>query len=156
VPAGAVENLNPEIIRIVSFRRLLPWRFAFPPRHRLGTDLRGRVCLPALGSLPITRPSEQDARFADGDPGSAPDSHHVRECAERVRGADFLSVFDQPQRQALAMECLNLHGEGFVVAGIFWGLWLFPFGILLFKSGFLPRILGVLLIAAGFAYLADR
>jgi Domain of unknown function (DUF4386) len=126
--------------------------------------LRGRVCLPALGSLPITRTSEQDACFADGDHGSAPNSHYVRECAEReneiaalalLRGADFLSVFDQPQRQALAMQFLNLHGEGFVVAGIFWGLWLFPFGILLFKSGFLPRLLGVLLIAACFGYLAD-
>jgi hypothetical protein len=53
------------------------------------------------------------------------------------------------------MQFLNLHGEGFVVAGIFWGLWLFPFGILVFKSGFLPRILGVLLIAACFGYLAD-
>src|ERR1700720_3485847 len=72
-----------------------------------------------------------------------------------LRGADFLSVFDQPQRQALAMQSLNLHGDGFVVAGIFWGLWLFPFGLLVFRSGFLPRILGVLLIAAGFAYLAD-
>jgi hypothetical protein len=55
----------------------------------------------------------------------------------------------------LAMQFLNLHGEGFVVAGIFWGLWLFPFGILVFRSGFLPRILGVLLIAACFSYLAD-
>ena len=72
-----------------------------------------------------------------------------------LRGADYLAVFDQPQRQALAMQFLNLHGEGFVVAGIFWGLWLFPFGILVFKSGFLPRILGVLLIAACFGYLAQ-
>jgi hypothetical protein len=72
-----------------------------------------------------------------------------------LRGADFLSVFDQPQRQAMAMQLLNLHGEGFVVAGIFWGLWLFPFGILLFRSGFLPRVLGVLLMAACFGYLAD-
>jgi hypothetical protein len=72
-----------------------------------------------------------------------------------LRGADFLSAFDQLQRQALAMQFLNLHEDGFVVAGIFWGLWLFPFGILVFKSGFLPRILGVLLIAACFGYLAD-
>jgi Domain of unknown function (DUF4386) len=72
-----------------------------------------------------------------------------------LRRADFLAVFDQPQRQALAMQFLNLHGEEFVVAGIFWGLWLFPFGILVFKSGFLPRILGVLLIAACFGCLAD-
>ena len=72
-----------------------------------------------------------------------------------LRGANFLSVFDQPQRQALAMQFLNLHEEGFVVAGIFWGLWLFPFGILVYRSCFLPRILGVLLIAACFGYLAQ-
>ena len=69
-------------------------------------------------------------------------------------GADFLSVFDQPQRQALALLFLELHRYGFVVGWIL-GLWLFPFGLLVFKSGFLPRILGVLLIAAGFGYLAD-
>src|ERR1700687_3973356 len=54
-------------------------------RHRLRTDLRGRICLPALGSLPITRRSEQDACFADGDPGSGLYSHYVREFAERDR-----------------------------------------------------------------------
>jgi Domain of unknown function (DUF4386) len=69
-------------------------------------------------------------------------------------GADFLSIFDQPQREALAMLFLDLHRYGFVVGWIL-GLWLFPFGVLVFKSGFLPRILGVLLIAAGFGYLAD-
>ena len=70
-------------------------------------------------------------------------------------GADFLSVFDKPRLDAMAMLFLNLHSEGFGVAGIFWGLWLFPFGILVFRSGFLPRILGVLLIAACFGYLTD-
>jgi hypothetical protein len=38
---------------------------------------------------------------------------------------------------------LNLRGYGFDVAGIFWGLWLFPLGLLVYRSGFLPRILGV-------------
>ncbi len=42
-----------------------------------------------------------------------------------VRGADFLSIFDKPQRDALAMLFLNLHHQGFVVAEIFWGLWSF-------------------------------
>jgi hypothetical protein len=37
---------------------------------------------------------------------------------------------------------------------IFWGLWLFPFGVLVIKSGFLPRILGVWLVVNCFAYLA--
>jgi len=69
-----------------------------------------------------------------------------------VRGADFLSIFEKPQRDALAMLFLNLHSYGFDVAGIFWGLWLFPLGLLVYGSGFLPRILGVLLILNGFTY----
>src|SRR2546427_6113766 len=69
-----------------------------------------------------------------------------------VRGADFLSIFEKPQRDALAMLFLNVRGYGFDVAGIFWGLWLFPLGLLVYWSGFLPRILGVLLMLNGFTY----
>ena len=72
-----------------------------------------------------------------------------------IRGADFLSVFDKPQRDALAMLFLDLHFQGFIVAQVFWGLWLIPFGFLVFKSGFLPRFLGVLLVIACFGYLAN-
>ena len=68
---------------------------------------------------------------------------------------DFLSPFDTPQREALAMLFLGVHEHGFVINGIFWGLWLFPFGLLVMRSGFLPRILGVLLIIACFAYVAS-
>jgi CBS domain-containing protein len=64
-----------------------------------------------------------------------------------LHGATFLSVFDRPQRDALAMLFLGLHGEGINLANIFNGLWLFPFGILVMRSGFIPRILGILLIA---------
>ena len=71
-----------------------------------------------------------------------------------LRGADFLLAFDKRQLEAMAMLFLDLHRYGYVVGWIF-GLWLFPFGVLVFKSGFLPRILGVLLIAACFGYLAD-
>ncbi|MFZ0960917.1 MAG: DUF4386 domain-containing protein [Terriglobia bacterium] len=70
-----------------------------------------------------------------------------------VRGADFLSAFDKPQRDALAMLFLHVHGQGIIVSEIFWGLWLFPFGLLVFRSGFLPRVLGVWLIVNGFAYV---
>jgi hypothetical protein len=70
------------------------------------------------------------------------------------RGGEFLAVCDKPQRDALAMLFLRLHGQGNVINEIFWGLWLFPFGVLVFKSRFLPRILGVWLIINGFAYLA--
>jgi Domain of unknown function (DUF4386) len=72
-----------------------------------------------------------------------------------IRGADFLAIFDEPQRNALAMLFLNLRGHGFDIAGIFWGLWLYPLGLLVYRSGFLPRILGVLLMIGCFAYLAN-
>jgi len=70
-----------------------------------------------------------------------------------VRGADFLSMFDKPQREGLAMLFLNLHGRGFVVCEIFWGLWLLPLALLVYKSRFLPRFLGVWLALAGFAWV---
>ena len=70
-----------------------------------------------------------------------------------VRGADFLSIFEKPQRDALAMLFLNLHHHGFVVAELFWGLWLFPLGLLVYRSRFLPRFLGVWLALAGFAWV---
>lgn len=70
------------------------------------------------------------------------------------RGADFLGVFDKPQREALGMLFLRLNGQGSVVNEIFGGLWLLPFGLLVIRSGFLPRILGALLIVNGFAYVA--
>src|SRR5258708_71954 len=70
-------------------------------------------------------------------------------------GADFPSVLGQPQREAMAMLFLDLHRYGYVIGWIF-GPWLFFFGLLVYKSGFLPRTLGVLLIAACFTYLADR
>src|SRR5229473_5353730 len=70
-----------------------------------------------------------------------------------VRGADFLSIFEKPQRDALAMLFLNLHHHGFVVAEIFWGLWLFPLASLVYRSRFLPRFLGVWLALAGFAWV---
>jgi len=72
-----------------------------------------------------------------------------------VSGADFLSVFEKPQLDALAYLFLRLHGQGITVASIFWGLWLFPFGVLVIRSGFIPRVFGVLLMIAGVAYLAS-
>jgi hypothetical protein len=72
-----------------------------------------------------------------------------------VSGADFLSAFEKGQLDALAYLFLRLHRQGFILAEIFWGLWLFPFGVLVIRSGFIPRFLGVLLFIAGFGYLAS-
>jgi hypothetical protein len=71
-----------------------------------------------------------------------------------VRGADFLSVLAKPQRDSLAMLFITLHGRGFGVAEIFWGLWLFPLALLVYRSRFLPRFLGVWLAIAGFAWVS--
>jgi hypothetical protein len=72
-----------------------------------------------------------------------------------LSGADYWTAFTADQLQAQVMLFLDLHRYGVIIAQIFWGLWLFPLGYLVFKSGFLPRILGVLLIIGGFGYLID-
>lgn len=68
-------------------------------------------------------------------------------------GAGFLSVFDKPQRDALVMLFLRQHHHQIVAAEILWGMWLFPMGALVYKSGFLPRFIGVWLIINGAAYV---
>lgn len=71
-----------------------------------------------------------------------------------LSGADFLSVFTRAQLEAVAMVALRLRSQGMHLATAFWGLWLIPFGLLVIKSRWFPRFLGVLLILAGVAYLA--
>jgi hypothetical protein len=70
-----------------------------------------------------------------------------------AHGTD-LTAFTSAQQDALAMLFMHLHSKGNVVNSIFWALWLFPFGVLVMRSGFLPRILGMWLIGGGFGYLA--
>jgi hypothetical protein len=70
-----------------------------------------------------------------------------------VSGAEFLSVFDRSEINAMLMLFLKLHGEGIAIAELFWGLWLFPFGQLVYNSGFIPRIFGILLIINCIAYM---
>lgn len=69
------------------------------------------------------------------------------------RGGDFLAVFDKAQREALGMFFIKLHSQGVFIDEVFWGVWLFPFGWLVYRSGFLPRIIGVWLIVACFAWV---
>lgn len=72
-----------------------------------------------------------------------------------LSGAEYLKVFEPEQLNALAMVFLNLHEQGIFIVEIFWGLWLFPFGFLVIKSGFIPKIFGILLIIGCFAYLIE-
>jgi hypothetical protein len=70
-----------------------------------------------------------------------------------VRGADYLSVFSRAQQDALAMLFLRLSDHSNTAAELLWGMWLFPLGLLVYKSRFLPRFLGAWLILNGFAYV---
>ena len=64
-------------------------------------------------------------------------------------------AFTASQLQAQAMLLLDMRQDGMLVTQVFWGLWLVPLGFLVFKSGFLPRVLGVLLVIAGAGYVID-
>lgn len=71
-----------------------------------------------------------------------------------ARGGGYLSVFDKPQRDAFAQLFLDLHHQLDLANLMFAGLWLFPFGLLVYKSRFLPRFLGVWLMIACASWLA--
>lgn len=70
-----------------------------------------------------------------------------------IRGGEFLNVFDEPQRNALAMLMINVDRQGVLISQVFWGLWLLPLGVLAFRSRFIPRLLGVWLVLNGLAYV---
>ncbi len=72
-----------------------------------------------------------------------------------LNGSDYLRVFESDQLNSLIMFFLDLHQNGNHISGIFWGLWLLPMGFLVYKSGFLPRILGIFLIIGFIGYVAD-
>ena len=66
---------------------------------------------------------------------------------------ELLQTFELNQRQDLAMLFLKINDYGTLTIEMFWGLWLLPFGLLVYKSRFIPRIFGILLIIAGIAYI---
>ena len=73
-----------------------------------------------------------------------------------ARGPAFLSsVFDRAQLDAFVLFFFRLHSSGVLLAQIFWGLWLIPFGIAAIRSGFLPRFIGIATIVAGSGYVIN-
>ena len=70
-----------------------------------------------------------------------------------ARGPEFLSGIAQSQRDAFVLFFLRLHNQGLALAQIFWGLWLFPFGIAVIRSRFIPRFVGIAVLIAGFGYV---
>ena len=70
-----------------------------------------------------------------------------------VEGADYLKIYSPQQLQAQLMAYLESNGSGNLLAQLFWGLWLYPFGFLVYRSGFMPKILGVLLMLGCAGYV---
>jgi len=71
-----------------------------------------------------------------------------------MNGSDYLKGFQADQLQALAMFSLTLREKGFLISQLFFGAWLFPLGYLVFKSGFLPKILGIVLMVHCFTWVS--
>ena len=65
---------------------------------------------------------------------------------------DILKTFEVSQRQDLAMLFLKINDYCTLILETFWGLWLLPLGVLIYKSRFIPRFLGVWLIITGIFY----
>lgn len=71
-----------------------------------------------------------------------------------INGSGSMNVFPAEQVQALVMFFLDLNANGFMLAQLFFAAWLFPLGTLVFKSGFLPKILGIILLIHFFSWSA--
>lgn len=74
-------------------------------------------------------------------------------CPLLLGGADYLKVFPVDQLQALTMLSLYIYKNAFTIAQIFFSAWLFPLGYLIFKSKFLPKILGIVFMIHCFTWL---
>ena len=72
-----------------------------------------------------------------------------------INGSNYLEVFTNGQLHVQVLFYLKLYNQGNLINQIFWGLWLFPFGYLVIRSKFLPKILGFFLMAGCFGYLID-
>jgi hypothetical protein len=69
--------------------------------------------------------------------------------------ARYVMASTSQQREAEVLLALGRYANGLFIAKMFWGLWLLPFGYLVFKSGFLPKILGILLMLGCLGYMID-
>jgi hypothetical protein len=67
----------------------------------------------------------------------------------------YAAVFGVAGSNALVLLLLDMHNYGYLIAQIFFGLWLVPLGYLAYKSGMFPKALGIVLVVAGVSYLVD-
>lgn len=72
-----------------------------------------------------------------------------------LSGAGYLTVFNADQLHSLVMLFLDAHSHGFTIGIAFLTLHVLILGYLIFKSGYFPKILGILFLVAGLGYLID-
>ncbi len=72
-----------------------------------------------------------------------------------LNGIHDMTALTTAQLHTQMMLFLDLRASGIVIAQVFWGLWLLPLGYLIVRSGFLPKVLGILVIVGGLGYLID-
>lgn len=82
-------------------------------------------------------------------------NQHKLDLLTLVQGDPYLRSISSENIEALVLLHLNKYNNGLLLAQIFWGIWLLPFGWLVYKSGFLPKILGILLMIGCFSYLTN-
>lgn len=70
-------------------------------------------------------------------------------------GGALSAAIDPAQREALSLLFVDLHAFGYIIAQVFFGLWLIPLGVLIWQSRFIPRFVGGLLVVAAVGYLID-
>lgn len=72
-----------------------------------------------------------------------------------LSGAGYLNTFSTAQLSSLTLFFMEMHEFGYTLAAISYGTWLLPLGFLVYKSGFFPRILGILLMAGSLGHLSQ-
>jgi hypothetical protein len=80
---------------------------------------------------------------------------HKLDVLSLLGSTELSHMLSAPQLAAQVRQQLDAYDSGLLISQLFWGLWLLPFGYLVFKSGFLPRVLGVLLMLGCLGYAAD-
>lgn len=66
-----------------------------------------------------------------------------------------LATFSGAQQETIFSVLFDLHKSGIQIASLFWGLWLLPMGYLVYRSTYIPKMIGALLIIGGLGYLVD-
>ncbi|MEX0316030.1 MAG: DUF4386 domain-containing protein [Allomuricauda sp.] len=80
---------------------------------------------------------------------------HKLDVLSLIQGAEYLNTYNSEQIEAQVMLAFKSYYNGILAVQVFWSLWLFPFGYLVFKSGFLPKILGIFLMVGSVGYFMD-